>query len=153
MNFPFEMSTVYLLSWVLMVFKKVLVSIPRFAFQYGSQSSIVWSGRIPEAEKVTILDNGREEQHVVVSALIGTVDKQEHTRRRRPWNRGFSTSALKGYESLVLRRALQLVEVLSSKNLKEAIDLTTWIQYFGYVAIIPSELDYTERCYLLATMR
>ena len=92
----------------------------------------MWSGRIPETEKVTFIDNAEEQQHVVVRSLISIVDKQEHARRRRPWNRGFSTSALKGYESLVIKRTLQFVGVLSSKNLKEAIDLTTWIEFLGY---------------------
>jgi cytochrome P450 len=73
---------------------------------------------------------------MVVDALISIVDKQEHTRRKLPWSKGFSTSALKGYESLVIKRTLQFIEVLSSKNLKEAINLAPWITFFGYVAMI-----------------
>jgi cytochrome P450 len=97
---------------------------------------LVWSGRIPNSERITIVDNGTEQQHEVVNALIGIKDKQEHARRKRPWSKGFSTSALKIYESLVIKRILQFMEVLSSKNLKETINLTPWITYFGYVAII-----------------
>ena len=74
---------------------------------------------------------------MVVCSLVGIVDKEEHARRKRPWNRGFSTSALKGYENLIIKRILQLVEVLSSKNLKEPIDLPTWIEFMGYVTMIP----------------
>ena len=100
-------------------------------------NSLVWSGHIPEKEKVTILNNGIEEKQVVVRSLIGIVDKQEHARRRQPWNRGFSTSALKSYERLLIRRNLQFVELLLSKNLKEPIDLTPLITYLGYVTMIP----------------
>ena len=97
--------------------------------------SLVWSGRIPEKEKVTFIDDTEVQQHVVVRSLISIVDKQEHARRKRFWNRGFSTAALKDYESLVIKRTLQLVEVLSSKNMKEIIDLTTWIKFFRYAAM------------------
>jgi cytochrome P450 len=91
------------------------------------------SGIIPDGERVTFVDNGTEQQHVVVSSLIGIVDKQEHARRKRTWSKGFSTSALKNYESFVIKRILQFMEILSSKNLTEAINLTPLITFFGYV--------------------
>ena len=90
---------------------------------------------MPNKETVTFMDNAEGQQYVVVRPLIGIIDNQEHARRKRPWNRGFSTSALKGYESLVIKRTLQFVELLSSKNLEEAINLTTWIQFFGYAVM------------------
>ena len=127
-----------------MVSKEDLVRDTCPAHLYVSHSSLVWSGRIPKGEKVTIVDNGTEERHEVVSSLIRIVDKQEHTRRKRPWSKGFSTSALKDYESSVIKRIMQFMEVLSSKNLKEPINLTPWITYFGYVAIIPFPLNKTE---------
>jgi cytochrome P450 len=107
---------------------------------FQSQNELVWTGRIPENEKVTILDNGTEQKHVVVRSLISIVDKQEHARRKRPWSKGFSTSALKGYENLVIKRTLQFVEVLLSKNLKEAVNLPTWIEYLTFVAMVPLAL-------------
>ena len=73
--------------------------------------------------------------------MISIVDKQEHARRKRPWSKGFSTSALKDYESLVIKRTLQFMEVLSSKNLKEAVNLKPLIEYYGYVAVIRSPLS------------
>ena len=124
-----------------MVSKEVLVSEKCPTPFNGSHSSLVWSGRVPKSERVNIVDNGTEQRHEVVSSLVGIVDKQEHTRRKRPWSQGFSTSALKDYESLVIKRILQFMEILSSKNLKEAIDLTPWIAYFGYVVIIPFLLN------------
>jgi cytochrome P450 len=98
---------------------------------------------MPKTEPAIIVDsdNVTERQNVVVSTLVAIVDKQEHTRRKRFWSRGFSTSALKDYESLVIKRILQFLEVISSKNLKEAINLTPLIAYFGYVAMIPFPLN------------
>ena len=98
---------------------------------------------MPKTQPV-IVDNGTERRNVIVSTLVAIVDKQEHARRKRPWSRGFSTSALKDYEGLVVKRILQFMEVLSSKNLKEAINLTPLIAYFGYVAMFPFPLNYTE---------
>ena len=85
-------------------------------------------------------------------ALVGIVDKQEHARRRRPWTRGFSTSALKGYETLVIKRTLQLVEVLLSQNLKESVDISKWIEFYGYAAVILSATVGTEHYYIIVTM-
>ena len=124
-----------------MVSKEVLVSDTYPTYIISSHSSLVWPARIPQDERVTIVDNGIEERHVVVSSLIVIIDKQEHSQRKRFWAKGFSTSALKGYESLLIKRTLQFMEVLSSKNLKETINLTPWIAYFGYVAIIPFPLN------------
>ena len=92
---------------------------------------------MPKTEPVTIVDKGTERRSVAVSTLVAIVDKQEHTRRKGAWSRGFSTSALKEYESLVIKRIMQFTEVLSSKNLKEAINLTPLIAYFRYVKMIP----------------
>lgn len=66
--------------------------------------------------------------------MIALRDKQEHTRRRRPWTRAFSTTALKGYENIVLNRCLQLVEVLG--NQKGVVDLNMWMSYFAYVLFV-----------------
>ena len=87
---------------------------------------------MPKTEPATtLIVNGTEQKNVqVVDTLVAIVDKQEHARRKRPWSRGFSTSALKDYESLVIKRILQFTEVISSKNLKEAINLTPLIAYF-----------------------
>jgi len=114
-----------------MVSQKVLVSETCFSFESGFQASLAWSGRlIPERE---VLEDATEQQH---QPLVGIVDKEEHARRRRPWTRGFNTSALKGYESLIINRTLQLVEGLLSKNLREAVDLKSFIDFFMYAASV-----------------
>ncbi|KAF8954023.1 cytochrome P450 [Flammula alnicola] len=75
-----------------------------------------WDGRIPETE--------------IVKPLIAIRDKTEHTRRRRPWTRAFSTLALKGYEELVIKRCTQLVDTIAVQP--HPVDLTTWISFFAY---------------------
>jgi len=62
--------------------------------------------------------------------LIAIRDISEHTRRRRPWTRAFSTSALKGYEALVIKRVTQLVDTLAAQ--KDTVDLSQWISFFAY---------------------
>jgi cytochrome P450 len=75
--------------------------------------------------------------------MIALRDKQEHTRRRRPWTRGFSSSALKGYEPLITARATQLVEALG--NQVEAVDLSKWFGYFAYAHDFPTQVKLTDR--------
>lgn len=83
-----------------------------------SHSISVWDGRIPEAE--------------AVKPLIAVRDKTEHTRRRRPWTRAFSTAALKGYEELVEKRANQLVDTMTQNG---SFDLSQLISFFACVMI------------------
>ena len=129
------MSTAWILFWVIMVSKKVLVGDTSFPLDHsGSQSSLlVWSGRLPEYELVSFLDNEDDatERHEAVQSLICIVDKKERARRRRPWTRSFNTSALKDYESSVIKRTLQLVDVVLPKNLDDPVDLKKWVDYFG----------------------
>jgi cytochrome P450 len=117
-----------------MVAKKVLVSDSFLSSESGSPISLVWSGRLPEYEIISFLDD-QELHHESVQSLICIVDKREHSRRRQPWTRSFSTSALKIYEGVVIKRTLQLVEALS-KGLDEAVDLNIWIEFFRYAAVI-----------------
>ena len=103
-------------------------------YQSGSQRLLVWSGRLPEYEIVSFLDNqdnATEPRHEAVQSLICIVDKKERARRRRPWTRTFSISALKDYEGSVIKRTLQLVDVVLPKNMDDAVDLKKWIDYFG----------------------
>jgi cytochrome P450 len=65
--------------------------------------------------------------------LMAIVDKTEHTRRRKFWIRGFTITALKGYEGFVKKRSLQLIDTLASKNLsKETQNLTEWFAFYSY---------------------
>ncbi|KAJ8468958.1 hypothetical protein ONZ45_g17054 [Pleurotus djamor] len=64
------------------------------------------------------------------SSLIGVQDVQEHARRRRPWSRGLSTTALKDYEGILMNRVRQLANYLAQQT--GPVDLSEWIGYFTY---------------------
>ena len=64
-----------------------------------------------------------------VLALVGLRDVAEHARRRQPWNRAFSTAALKGYEPVVAKHGAQLVEILAERRV---VDFKHWIHLFTY---------------------
>ena len=63
--------------------------------------------------------------------MIGVQDVEEHLRRRRPWNRAFSASAVKAYEDAIARRAHQLVEALGRQVGKEGVILGRWFNFFA----------------------
>ena len=71
-----------------------------------------------------------------VRSLIAIRDVQEHARRRKAWNRAFSTTSLKGYEPIVIRRALQLADMLEKRAgakagpQKDPVDLVEWMRIF-----------------------
>ncbi|KAJ3478916.1 hypothetical protein NLI96_g9421 [Meripilus lineatus] len=69
--------------------------------------------------------------HPAFSPLIIIQSHDEHSRRRKPWNRAFSTSSLKGYEPVIEKRARQLVEHLSEHK-DEVVDLAQWISFFTF---------------------
>lgn len=130
MNFPFAMSAPSSPYWGIQDYPKVLVRNPSYTrsilltvvadlylYSYSYLHFVVWDGRVPEQE--------------VVKPLIAIRDKTEHTRRRRPWTRAFSTNALKGYEIQITKRANQLVDALAAQ--KSAANLSLWISYFAYV--------------------
>ncbi|KAJ3925841.1 MAG: cytochrome P450 [Lentinula lateritia] len=76
--------------------------------------------------------NAVKRQDSNARGLLGIVDPKEHSRRRRLWDRGLNTSALKGYQPLLTNRINQFVETLrreSSSN--ESIDLAKWIAFFS----------------------
>ncbi|KAH8113754.1 high nitrogen upregulated cytochrome P450 monooxygenase 2, partial [Phellopilus nigrolimitatus] len=62
-------------------------------------------------------------------SLIAIRTAHEHVRRRKPWNRAFNTAGVKGYEPLVVRRALQLVGELEKR--KTGVDLAAWFIFFA----------------------
>ncbi|CAG7950259.1 unnamed protein product [Penicillium olsonii] len=63
--------------------------------------------------------------------LSFTRDKQEHARRRRVWDHGFSTRAIRAYEPIVVKYAKQLVEVVE-RDLGSPIDMTRWFSYYAF---------------------
>ena len=95
---------------------------------------LVWDGRIPAHEKV--------------KPMIALRDPREHTRRRRPWNRAFSTTALKGYEIIISQRSSQLVVGLADQS--GTLDLSKWLGYFSWVH--PNFSRQWELIYLVVTI-
>lgn len=66
--------------------------------------------------------------------MISIRDPHEHARRRKPWNRAFSTTAVKDFEPTAQKRAYQLMRMLEEKaKANEPIDLLRWMQAFAYV--------------------
>lgn len=54
---------------------------------------------------------------------------EEHTARRRLWNRGMSGDSLREYESLISERAHELVERLA--GLEGSVDFSKWLSFFS----------------------
>ncbi|KIM78409.1 hypothetical protein PILCRDRAFT_11126 [Piloderma croceum F 1598] len=81
-----------------------------------SQNAPVWYNRVADGQP---------------SSIIGTQDPVEHKRRRKTWDRAFSTAAIRNYEEIVVRRARQLVEQFE-KRAGQDIDLSTWMSFFSY---------------------
>ena len=59
---------------------------------------------------------------------------EEHDNRRRLWNRGMSHESLVEYESVIVKRAAQLVNRLKEESRKEekAVDIVQWINFFTF---------------------
>ncbi|KAH8107519.1 high nitrogen upregulated cytochrome P450 monooxygenase 2 [Phellopilus nigrolimitatus] len=76
-------------------------AIPDILGTNGMPKGPIWSARTPRG---------------ATPSLIGVRNTHEHVRRRKPWNRAFNTAGIKGYEPLVVRRALQLVGELEKRK-------------------------------------
>lgn len=72
-------------------------------------------------------------------AAIALPTNVEHARRRRPWNRAFSSAAIKEYQPVVARRVSQLVTALQEQQ--GQVDLAQWVSYFTYVEFAISMFD------------
>ncbi len=67
--------------------------------------------------------------------------------QRKPWNRAFSSAALKEYEGLLATRAKQLISCIEDRihgsDRKDAavLDMAKWFSYFAYVLnMCPTQL-------------
>ena len=59
---------------------------------------------------------------------------EDHDNRRRLWNRGMSHESLVEYETVIVKRAAQLVDRLKEESRKEekAVDIVQWINFFTF---------------------
>jgi cytochrome P450 len=70
-------------------------------------------------------------------SLIDQRDPIEHMNQRKPWNRAFSTAALKEYELYLATRVRQLVGCLedringSEQKSGVVLDVAAWFSYFA----------------------
>ena len=68
--------------------------------------------------------------------MVALQDTEEHLRRRRAWLRGFSPTALKEYEPLIARRAVQLrdrlLQVTNEAKDGRPVALDEWFNFFSY---------------------
>ncbi|EMD39450.1 hypothetical protein CERSUDRAFT_111756 [Gelatoporia subvermispora B] len=64
-----------------------------------------------------------------VKSLIAS-SGDEHQAKRKPWNRAFNSTALKGYEGIISNRAEQLADLLSRE--KDNVDLGVRFSWFTF---------------------
>ncbi|KAG7094273.1 hypothetical protein E1B28_007877 [Marasmius oreades] len=77
--------------------------------------------------------DGRRMPHSKGTAHIGIRDTTEHMKRRKPWNKAFSTSRIKAYEPIMRARLHQLLESLDDEaDKKRSVDLAKWLSFFAY---------------------
>ncbi|KAL3474375.1 cytochrome P450 monooxygenase [Aspergillus californicus] len=58
-------------------------------------------------------------------------DKKEHARRRRVWDQGFSSKALKTYEARVSKYTTQLLTAVEG-TLDTEIEMSRWFNYYSF---------------------
>ncbi|KAN0137390.1 Cytochrome P450 [Lactarius tabidus] len=69
--------------------------------------------------------------------LIARTDPISHMEQRKPWNRAFSSAAVKEYEIIAANRIRQLVGCLedmierSDEKTNAVVDMTQWMRYFS----------------------
>ncbi|KAF9269322.1 high nitrogen upregulated cytochrome P450 monooxygenase 2 [Marasmius fiardii PR-910] len=77
--------------------------------------------------------DGRKMPNSSVIAHIGIRDTAEHLKRRKPWNKAFTTARIKAYEPIMKARLLQMLESLDNEAEKRrTVDLAKWMSFFAY---------------------
>ncbi|KAJ9640574.1 hypothetical protein H2204_003202 [Knufia peltigerae] len=61
-------------------------------------------------------------------------DKQIHDARRRIWDQGFNSKALRSYEARILKYSRQLVDALARESGK-SVDASKWFNYYSFDAM------------------
>ncbi|KAG2147601.1 cytochrome P450 [Suillus clintonianus] len=74
--------------------------------------------------------DGRMAEQSVIRTVISVRDPVEHARRRKPWHRAFSVTALKGYEEILGKRVQQFVTILEQQT--KPINLSERISHFTF---------------------
>ncbi|KJA18919.1 hypothetical protein HYPSUDRAFT_44767 [Hypholoma sublateritium FD-334 SS-4] len=76
---------------------------------------------------------GRINAQTGSTSLVSERNMRVHLERRKPWNKGLSSSSVREYEPILRNRVLQLVESLQEKSAgNHFVDLVEWISMFSY---------------------
>ena len=69
--------------------------------------------------------------------MVAQRDPVKHMHQRKPWNRAFSSAAIREYESIAAKRTRQLVGCLedavhqSGEKKRAVLDMAIWFNYFA----------------------
>ncbi|ETW76944.1 hypothetical protein HETIRDRAFT_481064 [Heterobasidion irregulare TC 32-1] len=66
------------------------------------------------------------------ASLLNILDPQEHSQRRRIWDRAFSSNAIKGYQDSLYTRVSQLVSILEKNSETGSVNLSQWLSLFSF---------------------
>jgi cytochrome P450 len=76
--------------------------------------------------------NGRRNPKTGQASLVTERDTRVHLERRKPWNKGLSSSSVKEYEPILRNRLFQLVDVFEEKaDGITFIDFAEWMSMFA----------------------
>jgi hypothetical protein len=70
-------------------------------------------------------------------SVVAQRDPIKHMHQRKPWNRAFSSAAIREYESIAAKRTRQLVGCLedavhqSGEKKRAVLDMALWFNYFA----------------------
>ncbi|KZP25865.1 cytochrome P450 [Athelia psychrophila] len=65
------------------------------------------------------------------NSIISFRDRAQHKARRRLWDRAFSTTSVKGYDELVIKRTRELCAAFDKRS-GQVVDFSAWMSYFAY---------------------
>uniref|UniRef100_A0A0W0F2Y0 Cytochrome p450 n=1 Tax=Moniliophthora roreri TaxID=221103 RepID=A0A0W0F2Y0_MONRR len=88
--------------------------------------------------------DGRFPETLKVLPIGGLKDPEEHRRRRAPWNKAFSSSALKEYEILVLNRTTLLGNRLAEESKGKAVNFGEWMGWYTLRVLLLDEISVTN---------
>ncbi|KAJ6588103.1 cytochrome P450 [Mycena capillaripes] len=91
----------------------------------GMPKGPLWDGRKMTGKR------GVESKEAARGNLIGSRDLRVHAEARKAWNRAFIPAAIKGYESMLVRRVVQLIEALGSQK-GASLDMSQWLSFFSF---------------------
>ncbi|KAJ6588130.1 cytochrome P450 [Mycena capillaripes] len=91
----------------------------------GKPKGPLWDGRKITGKK------GVESKEAARGNLIGSRDLKVHSEARKAWNRAFMPGAIKGYEPMLVRRVVQLIEALGAQK-GASLDISQWLSFFSF---------------------